>query len=210
MPWIEYHDVLRDLAKVHRLAFVLKVSYPTALGHLSCLWCWAVQNARDGNLKKFSPEEIAYGGRWDGDPVKFRKALVECRWLDRDGKLHDWDKYGLRMLNSARDRMAKHRQESLQNSYVTHSRKEGKKGRKVKDGGAGEGANGLPSAWDAWQEVRDKLNGWSPGQPAPTFSHPVVAKVAKLIGHNTIREGKNEVANRAHFVKAYEAEVAKG
>ena len=116
MAWIEYHEALWDFWKVKRLALRLEISYPHALGLLSCLWLWAVRNAKTGVLKKFGNDELAAGARWSGTSQNdgvglFTKALlIECELLDqRTEKLHDWDLHGTRLLDAARQRVKKHR-----------------------------------------------------------------------------------------------------
>lgn len=104
--WIEYRKALRDHVKVRRLAGALSIPYAHALGLVSCLWLWAIDNASDGNLNPFSDEELAYAAKWDGAVNGFRTHLTEIRWLDPDGRLHDWEKHGTRLLREAKTRTA--------------------------------------------------------------------------------------------------------
>ena len=109
MAWIEFHEQLRDHYKVHRFAKLLKVPYAQALGHLACLWTWAAGTARDGHLKRFTDDEIAYAARWEGQSNGFVTHLVEAELLDKDHSIHDWNQYGIKALESARKRQAKWR-----------------------------------------------------------------------------------------------------
>jgi len=101
------------------LARLLDVSEVAAVGHLCHLWCWCLDFAQDGDLSRYSVEDIADAGAWDGDPEVFVKALVDCGpggsagFLehDEDGGLHvhDWDEYAgvlieRREKNAARNR----------------------------------------------------------------------------------------------------------
>jgi hypothetical protein len=83
-----------ELLKFKRLQRRLKVSTPTLCGHLELLWISTSKNAPEGDIGRFSNEEIAIGCYWDGDPDEFVNALVECGWLDQDDEyrllVHDW------------------------------------------------------------------------------------------------------------------------
>ena len=52
MAWIESHQELRHHYKTKRLARELKVTVAAAIGHLHCLWWWAIDFAPDGDLSK--------------------------------------------------------------------------------------------------------------------------------------------------------------
>lgn len=83
-----------ELLKFKRLQRRLKVSTPTLCGHLELLWISTAKNAPEGDIGRFSNEEIAIGCYWDGDVDEFVHALVECGWLDADEEyrllVHDW------------------------------------------------------------------------------------------------------------------------
>lgn len=105
MTWIESHDAVINHPKTRKLARRLEVEIPTAVGLLHCLWHWAVDYAEDGDLSKHDAEDIALGAHWSGQPDDFLKALVDCRWIDRDGEqavLHDWHEYAGRLLERRR------------------------------------------------------------------------------------------------------------
>lgn len=111
MAWIEYHLSLREFWKVDRLAARLGIRYTEALGVVSCLWCWAGNNAKDGRLKKFTDLEIAKAARWEGPADNFKEILRSCRLLDKGtDKIHDWDKHGLRLIEESRRRQKEYRQ----------------------------------------------------------------------------------------------------
>ena len=112
MAWIEFHTGLWNHWKVNRLAKKLDISYPHALGLVSCLWTWAVDNAENGNLSHFTDEEIAKGCRWIGEASGFFSYLIECQLVDENKRIHDWDKHGIRILKEARRRKAESRERS--------------------------------------------------------------------------------------------------
>lgn len=98
MAWIESHQELGQHPKTRRLAHLLGVSKPAAVGHLQYLWWWAMDYADDGNLARFDALDIAIGSEWDGDEGAFVDALVGAGFIDRDPDgshhIHDWDQYG--------------------------------------------------------------------------------------------------------------------
>lgn len=102
MAWIESHQELGRHPKTKRLARRLGVSVPQAIGHLHCLWWWALDFAEDGDLTRTEPEDIADAAMWDGDPAALVTALVEAGFCDtgEDGmlRLHDWDDYAGRLV----------------------------------------------------------------------------------------------------------------
>lgn len=137
MAWIEYHEQLRDHWKIKRLAKHLGVSYPQALGHVSCLWLWVVGNKPDGDVSKFQPEEIASAGMWRGKAAKFADALRDCELVDASGLIHDWERHGLRVLVKARERVKRFRN-APGNVTVRSTKKERKERKKERTEGKKE------------------------------------------------------------------------
>lgn len=99
MAWIESHQSLGRHPKLKRLAKLLDVSLPTAVGHLHYLWWWALDFAESGDLSNFTPEELAAEALWEGDPQRFVGSLREAGFLDANGQLHDWDEYTGRLVD---------------------------------------------------------------------------------------------------------------
>lgn len=98
MAWIETHQALVTHRKTLALADELGVSVPTAVGHLICLWTWALDNAPDGNLAGVRSKSLATAGYWRKRPDDFVAALVNAGFIDSAPdvpvRLHDWDDYG--------------------------------------------------------------------------------------------------------------------
>ena len=132
MSWIEYHQELWDHRKVRRLATELQISYPQALGHLSCLWCYCAGQAKNGNLRRFSASEIGHATRYEGDADTLVAALKNSELLDRDNQVHDWKLHGLRLLKLSRNRVRRHRKRysNVPVTLTPERKKEGKKDRK--------------------------------------------------------------------------------
>lgn len=115
MAWIESHQELGRHPKTRRLARMLGISLPAAVGHLHYLWWWALDFAEDGDLSGYDSYEIAEAAMWEGDPDEIVDALVHAQFLDRTGDgglvLHDWDEYAGRLIERrARDRERKRRE----------------------------------------------------------------------------------------------------
>lgn len=120
--WIESHQSLRSHPKLLRLAGILGVSEPTAVGHLHYLWWWCLDYAEDGNLEAYTDGEIAKAAGWTRDSAKFVQALTAANWLD--GKvIHDWNEYGGRLMHKreqSRNRMRtlRARSANVQQTYT--------------------------------------------------------------------------------------------
>lgn len=109
MAWIELHQELPRHPKTVRLLAALKwtaAQRAAAVGHLCCLWLWAMDFAdADGDLDELQALEIAAGAEWAGDADQFAAALVKAGWLDQvqeaapltgDGaryRIHNWEQY---------------------------------------------------------------------------------------------------------------------
>lgn len=99
MAYIESHQELRDHPKVKRMARMLDVPVVAVIGHLQCLWWWAMDYAQDGDTSRYDAHDLADASLWDGDPDLLVTALRDCGpggtsgFLDGD-QLHDWDQYG--------------------------------------------------------------------------------------------------------------------
>jgi hypothetical protein len=130
MLYTPSHAELAQHPKTRKLARLLGVSIPTALGHLHLLWHFALKYAQDGDLARFDCDEIADGCLWEGGGERFTGALIEAGWLDMatDGvtAIHDWDEHGGKLVNrkeanAARMREARAKQpESTKRPRATH------------------------------------------------------------------------------------------
>jgi hypothetical protein len=62
----------------------------------------------------------------------------------------------------------------------------------------------LPSDYEAWGEVQAEIRRVGHVQP-PEFSHELIAQAVDLLGWRYLCLSENPVADRAHFVQAYQA-----
>jgi hypothetical protein len=120
--WIESHQSLRKHPKTLRAARALGVSEVLLIGHIHCLWWWAMDYAPDGDLSSYDAIDIAAAAEWDGDAELFVRALRDASRIgDRPGfieeidgalHLHDWDDYAGKLIakreqDAARKRSAR-------------------------------------------------------------------------------------------------------
>lgn len=99
MAWIESHQQLLRHPKTARLARLLSISLPTAIGHLHCFWWWAMDYAQDGSLAAHDEIDIATAAMWDGDEREFFDAMVRAGFIDLEPpQIHDWPEYAGRLI----------------------------------------------------------------------------------------------------------------
>lgn len=86
-----------DHPKFARLKVCLKVGRFQALGVLETLWQFTGRYTPQGNIGKYSDEEIEAWLEWDGAEGALVAALVKCGWLDRCPThrliVHDWHEH---------------------------------------------------------------------------------------------------------------------
>ena len=101
MAWIPSHQELGQHPKTKKLARLLDISLPTAVGHLHYLWWWALNYAQDGTLEKYDGYDLADAMQWAGDPDQLVEALISAGYIDDTDEglaLHDWGEYGGKLL----------------------------------------------------------------------------------------------------------------
>lgn len=86
-----------ELMKFKRLQRRLGVTTAQLVGHLELLWIATAKNAPEGDIGRFTDEDISIACYWEGDPKMFITSLVECGWLDADSKwrllVHNWSEH---------------------------------------------------------------------------------------------------------------------
>ncbi len=104
MDWIRVAGSIVRHPKTRRFAVALGVERVQAIGHVVSLWTWAAEYFQDGNLIDCTPEEIADGADWHGDPMLFVTSLQASGFAD-GLVLHDWHVYqGALIEKRERDR----------------------------------------------------------------------------------------------------------
>lgn len=120
MAWIESHDQIGDHPKTLRLATLLGVRVPEAVGLLHLLWHFTLRYAwRDGDLKRFKSVSISKNSKYEGSPAKFINCLQKAGFLD-GFKVHDWLDFSGRLVADRirYEKANKTRTEPVRNPYV--------------------------------------------------------------------------------------------
>ena len=103
MAWIESHQALKDHPKTRKLARLMGVSVPTAIGHLHCFWWWALEYAPDGDLAHVDPMDVAIGAMWEGDDSEFFFHMSTAGFIDypetNHPVIHDWSDYAGKLID---------------------------------------------------------------------------------------------------------------
>lgn len=83
--------------KTKRLARLLNIRLAEAVGLLEAMFHFGARHAPQGNLGKWSDEEIAEGMYWEGAPADLLAALIKAGWLDADPVhrviIHGWEEH---------------------------------------------------------------------------------------------------------------------
>ncbi|MEW6234729.1 MAG: hypothetical protein AB1656_05020 [Candidatus Omnitrophota bacterium] len=83
-----------DHPKTKRLAKILGIQRCHAIGILEALWHFTAQHAIQGNVGRWSNEEIAEGVYWEGDSDTLLNALLKSGFVDPHPThrliIHDW------------------------------------------------------------------------------------------------------------------------
>lgn len=127
MAWIESHQELARHPKAKRFARLLGVSLPAAIGHLHFFWWWAMDYAQDGDISKYDKEDIADAVHWEGDAESLYSALLGSKFIDDDGKIHDWFDYAGRLVekreqNKERKRRSRANKKTEESSHAPVTR----------------------------------------------------------------------------------------
>lgn len=70
-----------------------------------------------------------------------------------------------------------------------------------------EAAQQLPDPYQAWAEVKQAMKQVG-HKGSPAFSHPLIGQVVDLFGWVDLCQSDNVVADRSHFVEAYQRRLA--
>jgi len=95
--WQATDPHLREHPYFKRLVRRLDVSPVMAHGLLSGLWAFGFRFAHDGDVSRFSAEDIAIAAGWEGDPDAMMDALT-CSGFIENGVLHHWHEWGGRLF----------------------------------------------------------------------------------------------------------------
>ena len=126
MAWIELHQALPTHRKTLALADALDIEPVQVVGHLVCLWLWALDNAPSGDLSPTSQRTLARAAHWGGDPMMFHAALVAAGFVDSENQIHDWDDYAGRLVERRETEKERSRQRRAALRQVDHTTPNGR------------------------------------------------------------------------------------
>lgn len=176
--------------KFRSLQRALKVPMYAAVGLLESVWMLAAQFAEDGDISRFSTQEIADHAGYEGDANHLVETLIACRWLDRNDRsltIHDWHEHRPGYLND-RDR----KREKSQKPCVSDNEK-GVSGTFLEDPGKSPPnptqpiptqpipVNSIPSPPNPTQPVDWSVR-WSVGVVKKSFVDSVVETANRFTG----------------------------
>ncbi|HZG83863.1 DnaD domain protein [Paenibacillus sp.] len=119
MAWLESHQELGRHPKTKKLARLLGVSVPAAVGHLHFLWWWALDYAQDGDLSRFDNEDIADACGWEGEASTMVRGLVDAGFIESDMQIHDWEEYAGRLVEKREQNKERKRKSRARHAPVT-------------------------------------------------------------------------------------------
>jgi hypothetical protein len=95
--------------KIRRLAVILEIPWPQAIGLAGLLWRFAAKHAPTGEIGKHDDEDIATALEWPGDSTELVAAFVRSRLLDQAPNptrllVHDWPDHAPRYVRSTLQR----------------------------------------------------------------------------------------------------------
>jgi len=91
--------------KIRRLAVILEIPWPQAIGLCGLLWRFTAKHAPTGEIGRHDDEEIAAALEWPGDASEVLEAMLTCRLLDGVSGpvrfvVHDWPDHAPRYVLS--------------------------------------------------------------------------------------------------------------
>ncbi len=93
-----------DSMKFKKLQRRLGASRVVTAGTLELLWIATLNNAKRGDIGRFSNEEIAIECDWTGDPDELIGGLVGAGWVDESTEhrlvIHDWPEHAPRYIHA--------------------------------------------------------------------------------------------------------------
>lgn len=96
MSWIESHDSLPEHPKLEALSGSMGWDIDLTLGKLHRFWYWCVKYAENGDLRKFTDDQLGKPVGLTGESAsKFVKAMKKHEWFDKKPffRVHDWWDY---------------------------------------------------------------------------------------------------------------------
>jgi hypothetical protein len=128
MAWIELHQSLPTHKKTLKLKKLLGIDTAATVGHLCCLWLWALDNTPDGYINDIDDDDLCDIMLYHRATADIKKALREAGFLDDDGCLHDWSEYAGKLIerrnaDAERKRLARTQKAQTNKTAVSETQK---------------------------------------------------------------------------------------
>lgn len=160
-----------ELMKFKRLQRRLNDTRRGTVGLLESLWIGVAKNCPEGDVGRFSNEEIAIMVDWEGCPEQLVESLVECGWLDASEEhrliVHDWAEH---CPTYVRGGLAKQRKEPIGTSYRCNLKRSEVEPTGEPKGTSLEVASTIPSLTKP-NQAKPRERGTEPENPLSFSSH---------------------------------------
>lgn len=216
MAWLKLQQGVHRNRKIMVLARTLAISRMTAVGHMTSLWLWALDNAQDGDISVLGDNEVAMAAEWPEETAgEFLAAICDAGLIDPDGKIHDWYDYAGVLIDRRRTEAARKRNERARMSagQAQDGTQEDTPGtERPATAPAGQGA-GRPAVKRRVEQSREEQTPAGDNRPAPPW-------ILELEGIQGFKKDQHQedllrtwVAERGHsdelMLKVAEAMVSK-
>lgn len=106
MSWMRVDQALPSHRKVWHLERLLKIPSAQIVGHLVCMWLWALDSAEEGSVATENAWALEQAAGWTGEEGVFAAALTVAGFLEENGatlRFHDWEDHAGKTLESRRE-----------------------------------------------------------------------------------------------------------
>jgi hypothetical protein len=120
VAWIESHQSLLNHPKLLALCQALGAEKALMVGHLHILWWWCMDYAMDGDLSRYSNQQIADACGWRRDHDLFVNSLATAGFVDQEGdkkRIHDWFEFCGEIVRKRLDRKETRRKTAENGSH---------------------------------------------------------------------------------------------
>lgn len=123
--WIESHQSIRNHPKFKKAARLCGINEFEMIGRVHCLWWWALDYAPDGDITKYSVDDIESAVDWTGEHGKFYRSLIDCGFSGHTGLIdeldgviviHDWHTYAGKLIDRRLEDAERKRQNRMKKS----------------------------------------------------------------------------------------------
>jgi hypothetical protein len=209
--WVQVDTNLPRHFKMRKAAARLRVCEPQMIGHLVCLWSYALEMCPEGEISRLGMDGIALAAQWPGEAEPFFQTLVDVGFvevIDDTWLLHDWKDYSgslLKVRESTHQRVAAWR-ERQRAAVQTHSQAQATPQGPLQ--ATPVSVVSLPSSSaisTTSQKNEERAASTTPADPAPTLFAEAAppAEAAPSGGRRAKREFRHQIED-AYWIAAQE------